>query len=253
MEAWRGRFRLFFNQPPQQNHIIVKRLVILIAMISTAAGARADLVMHEQADFGGGSNLISITIKIHGDKVRQDVAGLGSGDMSVIKDAATGDSIVLMPRQKLFTKPGAKAKDIQSLDAALSKPLDTGNADLVGGYNAEIYAWAADRKLWSDTNGMIETLWVAKDFTNYENIKADLAKLDRANVSFPGKGMQPEISSLPGMVVKSRLIVKMGETVQTINIMLLSAKEEPVAPSNFEVPGDYKEWTPSQSSGQPAP
>ena len=135
----------------------------------------------------------------------------------------------------------------------MSKPLDTGNADLVGGYNAEIYAWAADRKLWSDTNGMIETLWVAKDFTNYENIKADLARLDRANVSFPGKGMQPAISTLPGMVVKSRLIVKMGETVQTINIMLLSAKEEPVDPSIFEVPGDYKEWTPPQSPGQPAP
>ena len=127
--------------------------------------------MHEQADFGGGSNLISITIKIHGNKVRQDVAGLGSGDMSVIKDAATGDSIVLMPRQKLFTKPGAKAKDIQSLDAALSKPVDTGNAASVGGYNAEIYAWAADRKLWSDTNGMIETLWVAKDFPDYDAIR----------------------------------------------------------------------------------
>jgi hypothetical protein len=95
---------------------------------------------------------------------------------------------------------------------------------------------------------MIETLWVARNFPNCENIKADLAKLDRANVSFPGKGMQPAISSLPGMVVKSRLIVKMGEVVQTINITLVSAKEEPVDPSIFEVPGDYKEWTPPQSS-----
>ena len=46
------------------------------------------------------------------------------------------------------------------------------------------------------------------------------------------------------MVLKSRLIVKMGEAVQTINITLVSAKEEPVDPSIFEVPGDYKEWTP---------
>jgi len=235
-----------------QYEIIVKRLIVLIAMISTAAGARADLVMHEQADFGGGSNLVSITIKIHGDKIRQDLAGLGSGDMSLIKDAATGDSIVLMPRQKLFTKPPVKAKDVQNPDAALSKPVDTGNSATVGEYNAEIYAWAADRKLWNDTNGMIETLWVARDFTNYENIKADLAKLDRANVSFPGKGMSPEISSLPGMVMKSRLIVKMGENVQTITIQLLTAKEEPVDPSNFEVPGDYKEWTPP-TPGPPAP
>jgi len=231
----------------------MKRYLVLIAMISTAAGARADLVMHEQADFGSPTNLIAITFKIHGDKVRQDLTGGESGDMSLIKDAATGDSIVLMHQQKLFTKPGAKAKDIQSPEAALSKPLDTGKSDKVGGYDAEIFAWAADRKLWNDTNGMIETLWVARDFPNYENIKPYLAKLDRANVSFPGKGMQPEISSLPGMVVKSRLIVKMGGIVQTINIMLLTAKEEPVDPAIFEVPRDYKKWTPPQSPGQPAP
>jgi hypothetical protein len=231
----------------------MKRLPCLIALMASVFAARADLVMHEQADFGGPSNLISITIRIHGDKVRQDIAGLGSKDMSVIKDANTGDSIVLLPQQKLFTKTGAKPKDTQSPDAALSKPVDTGNSDIVGGYGAKIFAWATDRKLWNDTNGMIETLWVAGDFPNFENIKADLAKLDRANVSFPGKGMRPEISTLPGMVVKSRLIVKLGGIVQTINIALLSAKEEPIDPSIFEVPGDYQEWTPPQSPSQPAP
>jgi hypothetical protein len=231
----------------------MKRLLILIAAISTATSARADLVMQQRADFGTPGNLITITIRIHGDKIRQDLAGLGSGDMSLIKDASTGDSIVLMPQQKLFTKPPVKTKDTQSTDAALSKPKDTGKSDRVGGYDAEIFAWAADRKLWNDTNGMIETLWVARDFTNYDNIKADLAKLDRANVSFPGKGMQPEISTLPGMVVKSKLIVKMGENVQTITITLDSAREEPVDPSIFEVPADYKEWTPPPSPGQPPP
>ena len=110
--------------------------------------------------------------------------------MSLIKDADTGDSIVLLHQQKMFTKPGAKAKNAQSLEAALSKPLDTGKSDIVGGYDAEIYAWAADRKLWNDTNGMIEALWVAKDYPSFDKIKADLAKLDRANVSFPGKGMR---------------------------------------------------------------
>ena len=231
----------------------MKRLLMLGVLILTGAGARADLVMHEQADFGSPGNLIAITIKIHGNKIRQDLAGAESGDMSLIKDADTGDSIVLLHRQKMFTKPGAKAKSAQNLEAALSKPLDTGKSDIVGGYDAEIYAWAADRKLWNDTNGMIEALWVAKDYPGFDQIKADLAKLDRANVSFPGKGMSPEISSLPGMVLKSRLIVKMGEAVQTINITLLSAKEEPVDPSIFEVPADYKEWTPPNSPGQPAP
>jgi len=231
----------------------MKRLLSLIAWISTVASARADLVMQQKADFGGPSNLVTITIRIHGDKIRQDIDGLGDGDMSLIKDANTSDSIALMPRQKLFTRPGAKAAGAQSPEAALSKPLDTGKADIVGGYDTEIYAWAADRKLWNETNGMVETLWVARGFTNFENIKADLAKLDRANVSFPGKGMQPEISTLPGMVVKSRLIVKLNGILQTISITLVSAREEPVAPSVFDVPSDFKEWNPPTSPGQRPP
>ena len=231
----------------------MKRLLSLVVVISTVARARADLVMHEQADYGSPGNLIAITFRIHGDKVRQDLTSGESGEMSLIKDAATGDSIVLMHPQKRFTKPAAKSENAQNPAAALTKPKDTGSSAKVGGYDTDIFVWAADRKLWNDTNGMIETLWVARDFPNYENIKADLAKLDRANVSFPGNGLQPEISTLPGMVVKSRLIVKFGGILQTINITLLSTKEEPVDPAIFEVPADYKEWTPPPSTGQPTP
>jgi hypothetical protein len=231
----------------------MKRLLSLIAAASIAVAARADLVMQEQADFGSSSNLITIKIQIHGDKIRQDTVGMGSGDMSLIKDAGTGDCIVLMHQQKKFTKPGAKTENPQSPEAALSKPLDTGASGKVGGYDAEIYAWAADRKLWNDTNGMIETLWVATNYPGYGKIQPYLAKLDRANVFFPGKAMQPEISTLPGMVVKSRVMVKIGEAVQTINYSLVSAKEEPVNPSVFEVPGDYAEWTPSKPDPTPAP
>lgn len=229
----------------------MRRLLPCLFLLAAAVAARADLVMRQQADFGGPSNLVTITIKIHGDKIRQDLFGLGAGDMSLIKDAKTGDSIALMPRQKVFTKPARQVNDPQNQEAALSKPQDTGNTDVVGGYDTKIYTWAADRRLWNDTNGMIETLWVAKDFPDFDKIKADLAKLDRANVSFPGRGMQPEVSTLPGMVVKSKLLVKMGENVQTVTILLLTAKEEPVDPATFEVPSDYQQWVLPPAPGQP--
>ena len=35
--------------------------------------------MQQEADFGGPGNLITITIKIHGDKIRQDIAGAECG------------------------------------------------------------------------------------------------------------------------------------------------------------------------------
>jgi hypothetical protein len=231
----------------------MKRLLIIIAVVSTVAVARADLVMREQADFGNPTNLMTITIQIHDDKIRQDLTGAASGDISMIKDASTGDCTVLMPQQKTFTKPGGKTGNPQSPEAALSKPQDTGKSAKVGGYDAEMFAWAADRKLWSETNGMIESLWVATNYPGYEKIQPYLAKLDRANAAFPGKAMQPEISTLPGMVVRSEVTLKMGELLQTVNYTLVSAKEEPVNPSIFEVPGDYRELTPSPPPGQPAP
>jgi hypothetical protein len=229
----------------------MKRLLIGFFMIVTVAAARADLVMRQQADFGGASNLVAITTRIHGDKIRQDITGLGDGDMSVIKDASTGSSIALMPRQKVFTRPDRRATHASGTDAVPAMPQETGKSDVVGGYETKLFAWAADRKLWSDTNGMIETLWVATNFPGFDQIKPELAKLDRANVSFPGRGMQPEISALPGMVVKSRLLVKMGNQVQPITILLLTARDEPVDPSIFDLPADYKEWNPAPSPGPP--
>ncbi len=229
----------------------MKRLLTCLSLIAAVATARADFVMRQQADFGGPSNLVSITIRIHGDKIRQDIAGLGAGDMSLIKDATTGSSIALMPQQKVFTRPDSRAANAPSPDAGASKPQDTGNSDVVGSYDTKIFAWAADRKLWNETNGMIQTLWVATNFPDFDKIQPELAKLDRANVSFPGRGMQPEISTLPGMVVKSRLLVKMGGQVQTVTILLLTAREEPVDPSIFNVPADYKEWNPAPAPGQP--
>jgi hypothetical protein len=231
----------------------MKRLLLLIALISGVASARADLVMREQADFGNPTNLMTITIQIHGNKIRQDLTGAESDDMSLIKDADTGDCIVLMPQQKMFAKPAAKIRNAQSPEAALTKPQDTGKSASVDGYDAEIFAWAADRKLWNDTNGMTETLWVAKAYPSFGKIKPYLAKLDRANASFPGKAMQPEISTLPGMVLKSEVTVKMGNLLQTVSYTLVSAKEEPVDPSVFKVPGDYKEATPSPPPGPSAP
>lgn len=230
----------------------MKQFLIWFVM-TAAAAARADLVMHEQAELEGVTNLISITVKIHGDKIRQDLYGLPTGDMSLIKDAKTGNTIVLLHQQKLFSKPNAKTTDTQSPEAALSKPKATGNSATVGGYDAQVYTWAADRNLWNGTNGMIETLWVAKDFPNFDKIKFDLVKLDRANISFPGKGMQPEISTLPGMVLKSNMIAKIGEAVETITITLLTAKEEPVDPADFEVPNDYKEWNPAEPTPSTTP
>jgi len=202
----------------------MKRLLIIIAVVSTVAVARADLVMREQADFGNPTNLMTITIQIHGDKIRQDLTGAhrrhqhdqGCEHGRLHRFDASTENLHQARR---------KTGNPQSPEAALSKPQDTGKSAKVGGYDAEMFAWAADRKLWSETNGMIESLWVATNYPGYEKIQPYLAKLDRANAAFPGKAMQPEISTLPGMVVRSEVTLKMGELLQTVNYTLVRRRK----------------------------
>src|SRR5665213_17005 len=230
------------------------KFTFLLFIVFFTKVARADLVMQEQVTFGNQTNIFNMTIKIHGDKIRQDTFGFAGAEpfaMSMIEDGNTGDSFILMHEQKTFTK-NKKRKDIRDMDAALSQPLDTGKSEKIGGYDTEIYNWSAPKRFWVGTNGMTEVLWIAKDFPNYEKIKPYFAKFEKANVSILGNGMQPTMSSLPGMVVKLKMTVIMTQFVQTIATTLVSVKEEPVDPAIFEVPSDYTEWKSPVTSHQTA-
>jgi hypothetical protein len=103
----------------------------------------------------------------------------------------------------------------------------------VNGQNTEIYTW-------SGAQGVTATLWVARRFPNYDAIRMELAKLDRFNDSGPHRNAQPELSRLPGMVVKSETTAR-GRTVTNT---LVSAKLEPVDASLFELPSGYSQWKP---------
>lgn len=130
----------------------MKYKITFFILFSTIIATRADLVMQEQVTFGNQTNIFIVTLKIHGDKIRQDTVGGESGNMSMIKDGKTGDSFILMHQQKTFTK-NMKHKDARDNDAALSQPSDTGKSEKVGGYDAEIYNWSAPKRFWIGTNG----------------------------------------------------------------------------------------------------
>ncbi len=107
----------------------------------------------------------------------------------------------------------------------------------VGGYDTEIYTW-------SGPDGLTETLWVAKDFPDYDAIRTELAKLDRFDDNGPHRSAQPELSRLPGMVVQTEKV----ENGQHSIVTLVSAKAEPVDAALFELPADYSLWKPPASS-----
>jgi hypothetical protein len=223
----------------------MKNKIIFLILISTVWVTRADLVIQQQNTITQNktSQSYAVTIKIRGDKIRTDTDGGLRAGTSFIIDADTYDSFTLEHKHKSVVKDsGVKEKELQekekqsgntnSVEGKLAKPLDTGKSEKVGAYDTEIYTW-------SGVNGATATFWVAKDFPNYERIKVAIDKLGQ----LAGLARLNAMFTLPGMVVKSQMILKrdVGETTSTAT--LISVKEEPIDASTFEVPGDYTDIT----------
>lgn len=226
----------------------MKRLPLLLAL--AAATAHADLVIEQQIESPMQNG--NVTMKVKGDQIRIDMASGPMGSMSMITNVNTGDSTSLIHAQKMAMKvSGAQTKAMMEMmkkqapaaaETAAPKLEPTGKMEKVGEFNAEIYTWSA--------GGTTQTLWVAKDFPNFAAFKGELAQLSKSAASGIGKGMQPDMSALPGMVVKS-----VSETNgMKVTSTLVSAKQEPVDAAAFEAPKDYQTMAqPTMPVAPPAP
>jgi len=231
----------------------MKRFFLLFT-VACATVARADLVMQQQIvtpDYNG-----VITMKVKGDKVRLDVNAGQPQALSTIMDLNTGETTTLVHGQKMYLKTqNAPAKKNKPAGAASRAPVPrpTGQTQKVGEYDTELYTW-------SNANGITGTAWVAKNFPDYARVRADLAALDQTTGA--GNGASPELSTLPGMVVRSQV----AGGGQTLTMALISAREGSLDKSIFGVPRDYKELPrlqplkpvvtqppPQKPSGKPSP
>lgn len=212
------------------------RLLFLTLLFLFPAALRADLIMETKS---GATNFThDVTVKVHGDMMRMDE---GDGSMSVIVNLKNRDSYTLSHNGKVYLQRfGSEIKwqmqeelklthGTNALDAPAARPVDTGKAEVIDGQTAEIYTW-------SGAQNLSETLWVVTNFPNYNAIRAELAKIDFFNEGGPHRNAQPPVSLLPGMVIKSENQVR----GRTITVSLVSVKLEPLDPSLFAVPPDYK-------------
>jgi len=217
-------------------------LGLLLALLFSTAAVRADLILEQQS---GETNHFHLdSLKLHGDKMRLDQP---DNSLSVIVDLKTRDSITLITTNKTYLRKfGSEVRwemeeDLKythgtnEMDAPPARPVATGKSELVSGQAAEIYTW-------SGAHGLKETLWVATNFPNYDLIQAELAKVDHFNDTGPHRNAQPELSLLPGMVLK-RSSTRKGHTMTTT---LVSVKVGPVDAALFELPKDYSPWKPAE-------
>lgn len=218
---------------------LMKSRFILPCLILSATAAMADLTIEQKLENGKATG--SVILKIKGDRFRSDMPNSPIGSMSTIVNTKTMDTITLMHARKTAMRiDGAKLLSMRDAmgkkESERPKLVDTGKSEKVGEYDAEIFTW---------TNGNVsQTLWVAKNFPDFDKLKEDIEKVHKAGPR--GSGMinsVPDMSSLPGMVVKTQTTAGPIKMVNT----LVSVKHGDIDDSEFYIPKDYK------LSDQPVP
>jgi len=222
----------------------MKTLLVCTSIVSLlAVGARADIVIESKVESAQMNS--PLIVKIKGDKVRTDMAGMG---MSVIMDNKSGDSVNLIHAPKMAMKSSA-AQTKQALEIAkqfsgaatgeTAKPQKTGNSEKVGEYDCDIYTWSS--------GAATGRYWVAKNHPQAAILK-DAEKKMKAGV-LANAEVGPDTSALPGAVLKTETTAAGQTTVATV----LSIKEQKVDDKDFEVPADYKSMAMPQMPGFGAP
>ena len=223
----------------------MKRVLVFLSLTLSLSAARADLVLQQNIESAMMNGMVTTQIK--GNRIRVDMPASPQGAMSTIMDLNSGDSITLLHQQKVAMKvPGAEikqlAQNMKARSGGTNAPAvfhDTGKTGKVDNYDAEIYSW-------SSPDGANQTVWVAKNYPNYSKIKVQMDKLNDSPIAQLSKGSAPDISSLPGMVVKTQTEMNGQKVTST----LVSAKEQSVDASVFEMPKGYQEMTqPGAGSG----
>jgi len=224
----------------------MKRAVAgVIALLAAASLGHADLILVQKTEGGGQSG--EQTIKIKGDKARSDLAQ----PISTITDGATGEMVTLMHQGKTFLK--VSPEQTKAMMEQLQKTLNTGatptltptgKKEKVGEYECDIFT--------VNVGSMVVTYWLAPTFPNYQSVLAQLDKFQSGAATTMGKGMMPDLKTFPGMVIKTEMNVPGKKGTPKIVTTLVSAKEENVDPSVFNIPANYKEVNSPMLNYQPA-
>jgi Domain of unknown function (DUF4412) len=213
----------------------VKPLRLFVALLFASVTARADLVIEETIEAGGGS--VPATIKVKGDLLRIETHTVGGASAAcVLVNLTTGAAAVLdLERKSSATLDLASVKSqARTLGGAIEKPVASGKTEKIGNWTAEIYE--------THSGPVAFKMWVAKDLPNFASLQEQLGKLSQAGAA-PADLAQFQ---LPGIVVKTEISGPQGAITSTV----LSIQESPVADRDLTIPPDFQK---ASSTGLPAP
>jgi len=203
-------------------------------VFAAAVAARADTVIVEKVDGSGQTG--QITIKVGAAKVRTDV----TPQISTITDVTTGDITTLMHAQRTYMVISAATsramleqmrKVMQAGGAPATPPAlkPTGRTDKIDGYHAVEYTY---------NNGIMSgSYWFSTEFPDAAAVNAALAKFRKGGLTDMTKAFAPDPTGIPGVAVRMETLFN-GQKIVTD---LVSANEQPVDPTEYQVPAAYTE------------
>jgi len=211
----------------------MRQALFCLVLALLAGPVQADLTLVQKVEGGGGPGG-DVTVRIKGDKARIDV----SPQITTIVDGKTGEVLTLMKDQKAVVRISAdkmkaaadminKFADKKALTTP-PKPKPTGRKEVVNGYEAEEYT--------VETPLFKAAYWLAP---SYPNGAAILKQLQAVKSDFwnSAKTNVPDYREFPALPIKT--IMDLGTSKMTT--ALVSAKDDPLADSDFAVPGDFHE------------
>jgi hypothetical protein len=160
----------------------------------------------------------------------------------VIRDLAAGGSITLLHSKRQFQRiPPSAAEtlrrelDRHAADAPAPVPFKlrpTGKKQKISGFDAEEYT--------AEVGGMVVRYWIATAFPNAQAVLAPLLKLQETGLDQAMQGRIPNASDFPGLPIRTEAALNGQKVVTTV----VSVKEQPVNPEEFEPPTGYTEIDP---------
>jgi hypothetical protein len=211
----------------------MRQALLCLVLALLAGSAKADLTLVQRVE-GAGGPAGEVTVRIKGDMARIDA----TPQISTIVDGKTGELLTLMKDQKAVVRISADkmkaAADMinkfadKKMSAAPAQPKPTGRKEVINGYEAEEYT--------VETPLFKAAYWVAPRYPNgaailrqLQAVKSDIWNSAKANV--------PDYRELRALPIKT--IIDLGSSKMTTT--LVSAKEDPLADSDFAVPSDFHE------------
>jgi hypothetical protein len=205
-------------------------IAAFLGALLVASAGRADLVVVQKVEGGGISG--EQTLRFKNDQARCDVAGA----FSLLVDRKSGETTTLSHAQKgyMTVSPEAAAAMIARLREARGADappalVATGKKEKIGAYECEIFT--------ADIGNVKASYWLAKDYPNYPALLAQMDIIESNALAASAGTAAPRTKDLPGMPMK----IVMERNGQKVTVTFVSAKEEPVDPAIFKIPGDYKE------------